>query len=146
MSDQRDDDAARRACERLVIDSAAHNDAGDWQALGLVYADDGELVRPSGQTVSGRSAIIEAYQAGPADRLTRHACTNIAIDITGPDTATGRTVVLLFVADPQPDGEAGRSRTTVGPAVGEFADDFRLTDDGWRIARRVATIVMRPRD
>lgn len=131
-----------RACERLVHDSAAFNDAADWDALGELYAVDGELVRPSGQSVAGRAAIVEAYATGPADRLTRHVCTNVRIDVTGTDTATGHTLVLLFVANPASPDDG--SRTHPGPAVGAFADHFVLTDEGWRIARRVASIVMRP--
>lgn len=132
-----------RACERLVIESAARNDAADWEALGEVFADDATLVRPSGQILEGRAAIVDAYSSTPSERLTRHVCSNIRIDKTGTDTATGHTLVLLFVADP-PEGSG--PRTSPGPAVGEFSDEFQRTDAGWRIVRREAsmTITTRP--
>ena len=132
-------------CRRLIFDSAAHNDAGDWDALGRLYAVDGELTRPSGQTIVGRDAIVEAYRGGPVDRLTRHVCSNVRIDLTGPTTATGHTVVLLFAADRSSDSKPdGPAPVHNGAAVGEFADEFRLTADGWRLSRRVASIVLRP--
>ncbi len=131
-----------RACERLVIESAARNDAADWAALGEVFADDATLVRPSGQILEGRAAIVEAYSATPASRMTRHVCANIRIDKTGPDSAEGQTLVLLFIADP-PEGEG--PRTSGGPAVGEFADEFHRTTEGWRIVRRDASVSITPR-
>ena len=135
--------AVRAACERLVYESAARNDAMAWDRLGEVYAVDAVLVRPSGETLEGREAIVEAYAATPPGRLTRHVCTNVRIDLTGPDTAVGSTTVLLFIADPAEEGHA--VRTSPGPAVGEFEDEFVRTADGWRISRRLASIAIKPR-
>lgn len=66
---QTDRAGIERACERLVVDSAAYNDARDWEALARLYA-------------------IDAM-------------------------------------------------------IGEFSDDFAATDEGWRIVRREARMVMR---
>ena len=68
-----------RACERLIIDSATHNDQRDWPALAALYAEDGVVVRPNGQRLEGRAAIEAAYAAGPAERVTRHVCANLRV-------------------------------------------------------------------
>jgi hypothetical protein len=115
-----------RACERLIVDSARCNDERQWAALAGLYTSAGVVVRPSGQRLEGREAIEAAYAAGPPDRVTRHLCTNLRVDVDGPDDAHGTTAVLI-VAD-------GSYR------VGEFADRFERTQEGWKIAERRASL------
>ncbi len=144
------DDAAVRACERVVLESAACNDRRDWDALAALYADDGRLVRPSGQTAVGRDEIRAAYAGGPAGRRTRHLCTNLQVDIDADGTAaTAHTVVMLVSwdhddhhADHRDDEHDGLPVAT-GTSLGEFADRLMLTDRGWRIAERVARLDVR---
>lgn len=132
-----------RACARLVIDSATFNDQRDWASLAALYAPDGVVVRPSGQRIEGREAIEAAYAAGPGERVTRHLCTNIRVDVDGPDAAHATTAVLIVsgVRSDDPDVTFG-----VIPndrhLVGAFADRFVRTDAGWRIAERLATLTM----
>jgi uncharacterized protein (TIGR02246 family) len=132
-----------RACERLVVDSATHNDRRDWPALAALYAEDGVVVRPNGQRVEGRAAIEAAYAAGAPDRVTRHVCANLRVHVDGPDAAHATTVVLIVAGTRTDDRDVAHG---VVPnerhAVGEFADRFVRTDAGWRIAERRASIVM----
>ena len=132
-----------RACERLIIESANCNDRRDWAALAALYTPDGVVVRPSGQRIEGRAAIEAAYAAGPGERVTRHLCTNIAIDVDGPHTAHATTAVLIVSGVRSQDPEVTFG---VVPSehhkVGEFADRFERTDDGWRIAERRASLLM----
>ena len=132
-----------RSCARLVVDSATFNDQRDWASLAGLYADDGVLVRPNGQRLEGRAAIEAAYAAGPPDRVTRHVCANVRVDVDGPDAAHATTVVLI-VSGTRTD-DPGVTHGIV-PAehhlVGEFADRFVRTADGWRIAERRASVVM----
>ena len=115
-----------RACERLVIDSARFNDERQWAALAALYTQAGVVVRPNGQRLEGREAIEAAYAAGPPDRVTRHLCTNLRVDVDGPADAHGTTTVMI-VAD-------GSYR------IGEFADRFERTEEGWKIAERRAAL------
>ena len=132
-----------RACERLIVDSARFNDERDWSGLAGLYAETGVVVRPNGQRIEGRQAIEAAYAAGAPDRVTRHLCTNLRVDVDGADQAHATTTVLIVAGtrSDAPDATFGvvpNDRHTVG----EFADRFVRTDEGWRIAERHASLFM----
>ena len=124
-----------RACERLVIDSARFNDERAWAALAGLYTPSGVVVRPNGQRLEGREAIEAAYSAGSRDRVTRHLCTNMRVDVDGPDAAHGTTTVLIVSGTRSDD-------SVVTYRVGEFADRFERTEEGWKIAERRASLFM----
>jgi ketosteroid isomerase-like protein len=123
-----------RACARLIVDSARFNDHRDWAALARLYTTTGVVVRPNGQRLEGREAIEAAYATGSPDRVTRHLCTNLLIDVDGPDAAHATTTVLIVAGT--------RSDPDVTFRVGEFADRFVRTGEGWRIAERRASLLM----
>ena len=124
-----------RACERVVIDSARCNDERQWAELANLYTLAGVVVRPNGQRLEGREAIEAAYAAGSPDRVTRHLCTNLRVDVDGPDAAHSTTTVLIVAGTRSGDSD-------VTYRVGEFADRFERTDEGWRIAERRASVLM----
>ena len=124
-----------RVCERLIVDSARYNDLREWAALAALYTPTGVVVRPNGQRLEGREAIEAAYAAGSPDRVTRHLCTNVRVDVDGPDAAHATTTVLIVAGTRTDDPD-------VTFRVGEFADRFERTDEGWRIAERRATLFM----
>jgi hypothetical protein len=137
MSDDRY--AIERACERLVLDSARYNDRAEWAALSGLYTIDAMLTRPSGQVVGGRDAIEVSYDSGAADRRTLHLCSNVRVTVDGPAAASASTLVQLFVwTEPAQPTDALPSIGT--PLLGEFDDTFRYTEEGWRIASRVARL------
>ena len=115
---------SERACERLIIDYAALNDAGDWDGVAALYAEDGRMSRPTAPDdfIEGREAILAAFKARPA-RTTRHICANIRVTIDG-DRASATSQILLFT---------GRDQA---PLVGSYADRFALTAEGWRFTER----------
>ena len=124
-----------RACERLVVDSARLNDEQEWAALAGLYTRTGVVVRPNGQRLDGREAIEAAYAAGSPDRVTRHLCTNLRVDVDGADAAHSTTTVLIVAGTRSDDSD-------VTYRVGEFADRFERTDEGWKIAERRASVFM----
>lgn len=129
---------AKQACHDLVVRFVFCNDRRDPQGLGALFAEDGVLVRPNGDTLVGPAAIEAAYADRPADRLTRHLTGNVLIDVTSATTAIGSSAVLVW------SGSAGDAAGPFGrPAagrqvMGEFEDSFVKTAHGWRIARREA--------
>ena len=104
---------AERAIERMIIDYAAANDAGDWDAVAAMYLPEGRMSRPSAPDafIEGADAILAAFKARPA-RASRHVVANIRVNVTG-DAATATSQILLFTATGQP------------PLVGSYHD--RLT-------------------
>lgn len=116
---------AERACERLVLDYAAFNDAGDWEAVAALYIEDGRMSRPTAPDdfIGGRGAILAAFRARPP-RAARHICANIRVTLTGGGEARVESQILLFTGSGQP------------PLVGSYYDLCRDTPDGWRFAER----------
>lgn len=116
---------AERACERLIIDYAALNDAGDWAAVAALYVTDGRMSRPTAPDdfVEGRDAILAAFNARPT-RASRHICANIRVTVSPGGTATATSQILLFTGPDQ------------APKVGSYQDRLTLTADGWRFVER----------
>jgi SnoaL-like domain len=116
---------AERSCERLILDYAAFNDAGDWAAVTALYVSDGRMSRPTtpDDFIEGRDAILAAFLARPP-RTTRHICANIRLDIVDEAHAVATSQILLFTATGQP------------PLVGSYADRLIQTPDGWRFTER----------
>lgn len=116
--------ADERAIERMVLDYAAFNDAGDWQAVAAMYAPEGRMSRPTAPDafIEGAEAILAAFLARPA-RKSRHIVSNVRVDVDG-DRATASSQILLFTAAGQP------------PLVGSYADKLVRTAGGWRFAER----------
>lgn len=146
MSDQpavgAETEAAERACLRLVIESVRCNDERDWKGLVALYSDDGVVQRPSGERIVGHDAILASYSAGAPDRRTRHVCSNWTFALDDPTHAHGRTSVVVYAWDvsTERDPRLGYQLDS-RVVIGDFADRFVLTDAGWRLAERRATVV-----
>jgi ketosteroid isomerase-like protein len=114
---------AERAIERLILDYAAFNDAGEWEAVSALYVPLGRMSRPVAPDdfIEGREAILAAFKARPA-RASRHICANIRVAVKG-DRATATSQILLFTGHD-------------APKVGSYADRLEKTPDGWRFVER----------
>ena len=121
--------AIERACHRLILDFAYFSDHREYESLGALFTQDGTMTRPSGNVLTGRDAIVKSYQATPADRVSRHICSNIRITVESSDSARALTYAVVYA-------------TNGNPRVGEFEDEFQRTLEGWRIAARVARFVI----
>ncbi|HEX5421855.1 MAG TPA: nuclear transport factor 2 family protein [Gammaproteobacteria bacterium] len=132
-----------RACTRLVLESAAANDRQDFEEFAALFTQDGVLHRPAGEPLAGREAIVESYHARPANRVTRHLCTNILIYADSLETAHGLTYVILYSADASAASDKKFGLTSESrKLLGEFEDRFVLSGGVWRIAERRARFVM----
>jgi ketosteroid isomerase-like protein len=112
------------AIERMILDYAAFNDVGDWDAVAALYTEHGRMSRPTAPDafVTGREAILAAFRSRPP-RVSRHIVTNIRVDVVG-DTATASSQIMLFTAAAQP------------PMVGTYTDKLTRAKDGWRFLER----------
>ena len=115
---------AERDIERLIVAYAAANDAGEWDAVGAMYVEDGRMSRPTAPDdfIEGRAAILAAFKARPP-RTTRHIVANIRVDVSG-DTATATSQILLFTGADK------------APLVGSYHDKLVKTPEGWRFRER----------
>jgi len=115
---------------------ATYNVNGDrlkLDGLAGAFLPDGVLETPTGR-LEGRAAIIEGLGGGrdkgkpvadPARRpsFVRHNLTTSHLELTGPDTANGRTYFIVY--------------TDIGADhMGYYVDRFRKVDGEWFIEHR----------
>jgi hypothetical protein len=135
--------AIEAECTRLINLYANLNDAGRWEDVAALYAEDGLMTRPSApdKPVVGRDALLASFLARPP-RASQHVCANIVVTVDGPDSASAYSVILLFTGSVDPEG--GLPARDEGPGlVGSYRDRFVRTADGWRFAERRGGLAFR---
>lgn len=142
------DNAERReivaACERLALDFAWHVDHRNVDSVVALFAPDAAFER-KGEILKGRAEIHAAQLKRPADLVTRHVCSNLRIDVLDADQATGSHYFLLYRHDHAAAGSDATKPAPLGQpeTLGEYHDEFVRTEEGWKIARRVAKAAFR---
>ncbi len=143
LGDEDLDDVRRSAieasCSRQIIRYARLNDAGDFEAIALLYTPDAVFSRPSEPEVHirGRPAILAALQAR-VPRTTRHVMTNIEVVVDSSTRARARSTVLLFV------GEAQSFPAPIkGTLVGTFDDILEAHGHDLLFAQRLGALQMK---
>jgi hypothetical protein len=134
--------AIERACERLILDFAYFSDHVQYESLVQLFTPDGVMHRPNGDLLEGRDAILKAYRARPAGRITRHICTNIRISVESADSARGLTYAMLYSGNSNEPANGHFGFKVEQQLVGEFEDEFVRTAEGWRIGIRRARFMM----
>lgn len=131
------------ACTRLINLYANLNDAGQWENLVALYAEDGLMIRPSAPDtpVVGKPALLASFLARPP-RASRHVCANIVVTVESATTARAESNILLFTGAIDPDGGLPM-RDAAPPLVGRYDDRLVLTDACWRFAERRGTLCFR---
>lgn len=134
---------AEQACQKLQMQYGVFADRGDVEGFVGLFALDASITVPEHPAFSGHDAIRASIQALAATGLTmRHVITNPVIDVTNANTASGVCYLIVFnsgtAADP-----AGTRPVALPATVGEYADTFRRTADGWRFQSRILTRVFR---
>ncbi len=130
-----------RACTALIVSYARATDRGDGEAAARCFTDDGRLEMPGGRTYVGRTAIARRIAEQPVDQVSRHLLSNVMITVESPARARGELCLTLYRGARDP---AAQAVSLDGPyLVGEYTDEYRLTDEGWRIAQRRLVTVFR---
>ncbi|MDO9406156.1 MAG: nuclear transport factor 2 family protein [Polaromonas sp.] len=129
------------ACTRLCNDFVWTVDNSRYADFVSLFVPEGVFVR-AGQAFRGHAALRAFLDARPTGRITRHACSNIRIDMTGPDSATGTCCAIMFHAPAGDDPVA--ALTAALPVVVDYLDRFVRTDAGWRFIEREAVVVFQP--
>jgi uncharacterized protein (TIGR02246 family) len=98
-------------------------DARDTDAWAELFTEDGIFHYALGDPIVGREALRAFIAMVPDDR--HHLTMNQLIDVNG-DVATAMSYALVTKESPP-----------VISAVGDYADSFVRTSDGWRFTRRI---------
>lgn len=128
---------------RLCHDFAWTVDHGHYDAFVQLFDQDGVFER-AGQASAGHQAIRSFLNARPEGRVTRHICTNIRIDQTGADTATGTCSALMYQALSTSAPVPPQPLPVSAPVVVDYVDDYVLTAGGWKFKRRKTTLIFQP--
>lgn len=130
-----------QACRDLVQQAVARTDAQDHDGFAALFTADAVLVRPNGQALNGRHAIVASYRERPANRITRHLLCGTGFTRCDDEVAEATTQVLLWTGDA--NDEAGAfGRRSPRQVLGAFEDRFVRSAEGWRIAHRVASFTL----
>jgi len=125
-------DSIEYACTRLFIDYARHVDFGSYDRFVDLFTKDASL--DVGFALQGREQIARSMTKRPDELRARHLLSNISIDIDSPDHASGIAYLTLY-RHLGPESLAPEPVPLRGvAAVGHYANEFRLTQAGWRIA------------
>lgn len=131
-------ETARVALRALVDEYALASDTGDVERFGSLFAPDGEFVTSTpgsseSVTLRGREQVKFGPSGNQMFEQTFHAVHNHVVDVDG-DHAKGITYCtarhLLRKAD---------NSLEVILAPIHYVDEYALTDDGWKFARRELT-------
>lgn len=129
---------AEKHCRELVLSAADAVDRQDYEGLVALFTEDATLVRPGGQPLRGRAAILASYASKSPDRLTQHLVCNHRVEVDSSGTAQSRCKVLLYASDRQRAMTHQGRRADAQHYVGQMVDRLVRTADGWRIEHRQA--------
>lgn len=128
-------DPVRAACEQLCIAFSYHLDHDEFEEMVQLFAPEGTFIR-NGQTIVGQEAIRQTY-AGRPPSTTMHIVSNFHLIET--DGKRARASVYNFVVGlPEKSPTVLRFDPQEAIRMLDFADEYVLTDKGWRFASRDA--------
>jgi hypothetical protein len=132
---------AERACERLIVRYCQLVDFGNATQIADLFCEDGEW-HGVDLDLQGRDQIRAWFSERQqlTRRVSRHLCTNVAVDVLSGDEARSLCYMVNYRHDSR-DGDPQLPVTLEVPKfVGELHDRFRLTADGWRFQSRTVEL------
>ncbi|WP_405970776.1 nuclear transport factor 2 family protein [Streptomyces sp. NBC_00988] len=129
------------SCERLIHQFAWHLDQGSPATeIAALFAEDGIWELPThGLRSEGRAELARYFGSFSPQITSRRLCTNVMVDVLGPDEARGTSYFTTFRVDGPPTGDGPPPPPPV-TQVGYYTDVFRRVEGEWRIARRTTTV------
>jgi hypothetical protein len=138
---------AERACERLIVEYCRLVDFGHASRIADLFCEEGEWLGVDLQ-LRNRDQIREWFTGREqiTRRVSRHVCTNVAVEVLSEDDATGCCYLINYRHDREEGDLALPVPVEVPKFIGELHDRFRRTAEGWRFAsRRVELAFVRRR-
>ena len=118
-----------RDCINLVTDYAYHRDRYDAVSFSNLFTEDATLKVGNGSW-EGRSNIRARIEGLDSSGSIRHLMSTIRIEPIDELHATGVSYATIYTS------AAGSNSTEGFAIIGEYHDNFVLTDDGWKISSR----------
>lgn len=118
-----------RDCINLVTDYAYHRDRFDAVEFSNLFTEDASLSVGS-QTWEGRNNIRARIEGLDKSGSIRHLMSTIRIEPIDELHASGVSYATIYTSP------AGSSSTEGFAIIGEYHDNFVLTDGGWKISKR----------
>ncbi len=135
LSDAAIERAIVEACRSLVTEYAIARDRPNPDAYANTFARDGTLELPD-QIFEGRNQIRDRLLASAQTSRSRHFMSTTQINVLSNRRATGIAYAVIYV-EPLSATDDAASLPTSGPrAIGEYHDEFELTDEGWKFRSR----------
>jgi SnoaL-like protein len=126
---------------KLNTDFAHFLDRREYESMITLFTPDATYER-HGEVLRGHQQIREAMHTRP-DLTIRHIVSNLHFFDVTEDAAHGDTCLMAYAGPPRVDGAPAVYSTRQGYLT-EVRDTYVRTDDGWRIARRIATPLLVP--
>jgi hypothetical protein len=127
---------SEHACERLLYEYARLVDSGRASGIPDLFTDDGVWTGADGRSMDGRADMVAAFSGREAlaRRQSRHVITNVIVDVSDDDEATGIAYLINYRHDAA-DGIAENPSPAGHPKfVGDYHLRFRRVEGTWRIA------------
>jgi len=130
-----------RACERLIIEYSRLVDFGEAAAVADLFVADGRW-EGTDLVLEGREQIRAWFRErqGVTRRVSRHVCTNIAVEVVSATEARSLSYLINYRHDRREGDETLPVPAEVPKYVGELHDTFVLAEEGWRFASRRVTV------
>jgi hypothetical protein len=130
-----------RDCTRLSVDYGRFVDFGQASRAAELFTEDGVCELSAGRFEGiGQIRDFFAKRQAQAGVVSRHVMTNITIDVDDADHARG----LIYLTFYRVAGDPGEPAPLGLPSyVGSYADEYRRTPEGWRIAARIACTALK---
>lgn len=129
------------ACEKLGRLFANYSDQNEFKALVNLFTEEGVYQRPSVPDVEikGREVLLAEFLKRPP-LVIKHIVTNCVIDVISATEATGFSTIIYLAAEKTDEALP----LIAGPLnIGEFRDEYVLTEQGWKIKHRRGILLLR---
>lgn len=110
-------------------------DDGDAEGFAATFVEGGVMEVTGGFLVEGRQALEQMCRGVPYGIV--HVTVDAVVEVQGDRATQDLTVMVLN--RPKPDAGPGE-RTSTLDRSGRYHDELVRTPDGWRFARRTATL------
>ena len=132
------DEERRRAiewdCTRTLTRFINALDAGDYETMAGLMAENGVWKRPGGNAV-GPAGLLEAMKDRPRDLIIRHVISNVAIEVIDDDNASGITYLTVY-RHQGPPPESGPAPLAGVHMVGVSHNRLVRELGGWKISEK----------